>query len=136
MTGACLASGLVGLVFLLRGAWPVFGFCGLEMAILYFALRHNFASARIWERLILSEKTLTVTKGGPAAKPGHWVLQPQWLTVDMADPPRHESQLCLSSGGRTLIVGRFLTPRERLEVAQALRDSLRRWRMPLHLRTS
>lgn len=132
--GVC--SSIIGLLFLMRGAWPVFGFCGLEVAILYFALRHNFASARFWERLTLSERDLTVTRDGPAARYRQWKLQPQWLSVIMADPPERESQLQLRSAGRTLTIGRFLTPEERLEVAQALRGALDRWRRPAHLRAT
>ena len=134
MVGLGTASGLVGLAFLARGAWPVLGFCGLEMAILYFAFRHNFASARVWERLTLSERWLTVTRGGPAARAREWTLQPQWLKVSLDEPPRPDSQLRLSSGGRSLVIGRFLPPHERLEVAEALRAALRQWRLPEHLR--
>ena len=42
----------------------------------------------------------------------------------MDDPPDHGSQLILSSHGRSLVVGSFLTPAERLDLARALRHAL------------
>jgi uncharacterized membrane protein len=44
------------------------------------------------------------------------------ITID--DPPRPDSQLILSSHGRSLVVGAFLSPEERLEVGKALRAVL------------
>jgi uncharacterized membrane protein len=42
----------------------------------------------------------------------------------MDDPPAHDSQLVLSSRGRSLAIGGFLTPAERLDLARALREVL------------
>jgi uncharacterized membrane protein len=44
----------------------------------------------------------------------------------MDDPPEHESQVTLTSHGRSLTVGSFLSPEERLDFAKALNDALRR----------
>ena len=44
----------------------------------------------------------------------------------MDDPPGVKSPLTLSSHGKALEIGSFLTPEERLEVAQALRAALGR----------
>jgi uncharacterized membrane protein len=35
-----------GMVFLMLGAWPVFGFLGLEVLLIYVAFRANFRAAR------------------------------------------------------------------------------------------
>jgi uncharacterized membrane protein len=43
----------------------------------------------------------------------------------MDDPPEHHSQLVLSSHGRSLTVGSFLSPSERFDLAEALRRALR-----------
>jgi uncharacterized membrane protein len=42
----------------------------------------------------------------------------------MDDPPEHDSQLTLRSHGRGLVIGAFLAPEERLDLANALRDAL------------
>ena len=57
-----------------------------------------------------------------------WRFVPYWVRVSMDTPLRHESKLVLSSHGRHITVGSFLTPEERLEVADVLRTALARWR--------
>jgi uncharacterized membrane protein len=49
----------------------------------------------------------------------------------MDDPASHESQLVLSCKGKRLIVGAFLTPEERLEVAEALGAAIARRQIAL-----
>ena len=49
----------------------------------------------------------------------------------MDDPPQHDSRLTLSSHGRTVAIGTFLSPEERLEVAHALGRAIERWRSPV-----
>ncbi|HEY7298508.1 MAG TPA: DUF2244 domain-containing protein, partial [Xanthobacteraceae bacterium] len=44
--GASFASGMV---FLMAGAWPVFGFFGLDVLLVYWAFRANYRSARAYE---------------------------------------------------------------------------------------
>ena len=58
-------------------------------------------------------------------------FQPYWVRVEMDDPPEHESQLRLVSHGRSVTIGSFLTPDERLDLAQALRGELARLRQPV-----
>ena len=56
-------------------------------------------------------------------------FQPAWLQVMIEDPPQHHSQLTLRSHGRSLVIGAFLTPDERLDLAKALRNALHRARL-------
>lgn len=67
--------------------------------------------------------------GGRGEVLREWTFQPYWLRVEIDEPPHHHSQLTLCSYGRRLVVGAFLTPGERLEVARALRRALRRCRL-------
>ena len=121
-----------GIVFLLQGAWPVFGFFGLDVLAVYVAFRLSYRSGRLRETVQLTEKELLVTRVLPSGRSRRWTFAPNWLQVRMDDPPRHQSQLMLSSHGQRLAIGAFLTPAERLEVAKALRDALARWRSPTY----
>ncbi len=123
-----------GAFFALHGAWPVSGFVGLDVLLLYLAFKASYRSARLYETLQLSEDWLVVERVGPGGRRARWSFQPYWLRVSMDDPPEHDSQLVLASHGRSLVVGAFLTPGERLEVANALLDALRRARTPEFLR--
>ena len=119
---------LIGTAFWLMGAWPVAGFCGLEIGLMYLMFRLNYQAARVRERLLLTDTGLTVERTTARGMVSRWDLAPNWLRVSIDDPPEHHSQLRLSSHGMTLVVGAFLVPEERLEVARALGAALERWR--------
>lgn len=118
----------VGLFFFLMGAWPVIGFCGLEVVALYAAFRLSYRSGRLRETLQLSAERLTVRRFAPSGTMREWRFAPFWLRVDIDDPPANDSRLTLSSHGRSLTVGGFLTAPERFALAQALRAALERLR--------
>ena len=126
VTGAIAIA--LGVAFVLVGAWPIFGFFGLDVLLLYVAFRINYRRARLVERLRLTPGDLTVERVSHRGARETWRFQPYWLRVTMDDPPRHDSALTLSSHGRSLVIGAFLTPEERLEVADALRAALARVR--------
>lgn len=113
-----------GIVFLTIGAWPVFGFCGLEVLLIWVCFRLSYRSGRMWERVRLTPTTLTVERHLIDGSWREWRFQPYWLRVAMDDPPQHESRLVLSSHGNSLAIGSFLTPEERLDLAKALRRAL------------
>lgn len=119
---------VIGTVFLSMGAWPIFGFYGLDILILYLFLRRNYRNALIYEKVRLTDDSLVVEKGDLRGPPKVWQFQPYWLRITMDDPPRHESQVRLTSHGQTVIVGAFLSPEERLDFARALHRALDDWR--------
>jgi uncharacterized membrane protein len=114
----------LGVSFMLRGAWPIFGFCGLDVLLFYVMFRLNYRSARMFERIRLLPDALVVERHEVGGRQESWRFQPYWLRISMDDPPDHGSQLILSSHGRSLAIGNFLTPAERLDLARALRDAL------------
>ncbi len=122
-----LVSLLVGTVFLIIGAWPVFGFFGLDVLIVYLAFRANFASAQIAEHIVMDEQELSVTRT-ETKKTARWSFQPAWVQVGLDTPTRHHSRLWLGSHGKRLTIGAFLAPSERKEVADALKSALNRYR--------
>jgi len=117
-----------GLAFLAVGAWPVFGFFGLDVVLLYVAFRLNYRSGRLVETISLGSKELVIIKYFPNGRIREWRFAPFWVRVTLNKPSRQDSQLVLSSHGRHVDVGSFLTPVERNEVAVALRTALAQWR--------
>lgn len=117
-----------GLIFYLNGAWPIIGFMGIDVALLYWAFKASYRSARAHEMVELTDRALTVERVDPANRRQRWTLQPTWLRVNLDEPQRPGSQITLSSHGRHLVVGSFLSPEERKDFARALRDALERWR--------
>ena len=120
-------SFLAGVFFVLHGAWPVTGFFGLDVLLIYIAFKASYRSARIYETVRLTADALIVERVGLSGRRSRWSFQPYWLRIEIDDPPQHHSPLTLSSHGRTIATGSFLSPQERLEVAEALRTALGRW---------
>ncbi len=130
MLAISIVSFVAGLAFLLAGAWPVFGFFGVDVLLIYLAFRANYRWARMYETVRLTRDALLVERINPSGKVQRWRFQPYWLRVDVEGAQNHDSRIVLSSHGRRLRIGSFLTPDERLEFASALRDALARAREP------
>jgi uncharacterized membrane protein len=124
-------SFVVGFGFFLMGAWPIVGFFGLDVLLIYGAFKINFRAARLYETVTVTRDCIVVERVSPRGDAQRWQFQPTWLKVFMDDPPAHESQLTLRSHGRDLRIGSFLTPEERLELARALRAALDQARAPV-----
>jgi uncharacterized membrane protein len=130
MGGIAFVSFVAGIAFLLKGAWPIFGFFGLDVLLMYWAFKASYRSGRLHETIRLSREALVIERVQPSGRRQSWRFQPHWLRVELDDPPAHGSQLTLRSHGKALVVGAFLTPEERAEVAVALRRALIELRTP------
>ena len=115
------ASVATGVAFFLIGAWPVPGFLGLDVTLVYIAFRANYRRAQAWERVRLTSDALTVERGAPGRVTRHWSFQPYWLRVE-AD----ERHLTIASHGTSFELGAFLSDVERLRFAATLRAALAR----------
>jgi len=113
------ASCATGVAFFLIGAWPVPGFLGLDVALVYIAFRANYRRARAWERVRLTPDALTVERGAPGRETKSWSFQPYWLRVEADD-----KHVTIASHGRRFELGAFLSDVERLAFAERLRGAL------------
>jgi uncharacterized membrane protein len=115
----------IGLAFWLLGAWPVVGFCGLDIALLQFAFRLNYRSARIAEEIRLTRALLSVKR---IAANGHEVetgFNPYWARLEVdRHPAIGVTALRIASHGRRMDIARFLGPRERETFAARLDAAL------------
>lgn len=121
-----------GLTFYLIGAWPVVGFMGLDVLLVYVAFRVSFRRARAYETVRLTESALTVVRVSPNGRRRSIRLQPYWLRVEFEDPENQHGQLWLTSHGKGIIVGRFLHPEQRRNLARDLRAALAKLRNPVY----
>ena len=131
---ACVAgfSFAAGLLFTSLGAWPVMGFFGLDVALFYFAFRYNYRAGKLAETIRLTRDDLVVRRIHPNGRVQEWRMQPYWLRVDwtpqteeLGAPP---AEVRLSSHGRSVGIGRFLTDDERASFSAALQTALARCR--------
>src|SRR5262245_18694636 len=120
-----VVSFAAGMAFLLMGAWPVFGFFGLDVLLLYWAFRINYRRALAYEEVAVTPTTLTVRKVSHRGKAREWRLNPLWVRLEKVT---HEEfgieRLLLVSRGRQLTIASFLGPDEKAAFAQALGNAL------------
>jgi len=114
-----------GILFLLLGAWPVFGFLGLDVLLVYWAFRANFRAARAYEEVTVTPSELMVRKVSHRGGVREWTLNPVWVRLDRIV---HEEfgieRLFLVSHGRRLSIAAFLGPDEKASFARALATAL------------
>lgn len=118
-------SFIAGVVFVMMGAWPVTGFFGLDVALLYIAFRMNYRSGRLYETIGLTRDALKLTRFHPTGRKEHFEFNPYWTRVLLTtDAPDGRTSLRLVSQGTEVLFGKFLTDDERKEFAGALTTAL------------
>lgn len=130
MTFISSVSFVAGMAFLLMGAWPVFGFFGLDVALIYLAFRLNFRDGRIYETIDISNSQLTLTRVHPTGRREAFEFNTYWARVRFKElAPDGRTALSLAAQGREVTFAQFLTDEERLDLAQSLNDALLKARM-------
>ncbi len=114
-----------GMVFLMLGAWPVFGFLGLDVLLIYVAFRVNFRSARAYEEVTVTASELTVRKVNHSGGVREWTLNPLWARLERSVHQEFGvERLFLVSQGRRLSIAGSLGPEEKASFARALSAAL------------
>jgi uncharacterized membrane protein len=118
-------SFVAGVMFLLIGAWPVFGSLGLDVLLIYWAFRINYRAARAYEEVTVTTSELTVRKISHRGSVREWTLNPLWVRLERV---AHEEfgieRLFLTSHGRRLSIAACLGPDEKASFAGALSTAL------------
>ena len=125
--GVLLANLLVALPMYLLGAWPIAGFCGLDVALLWWLFDRNYFDAKRSETLTLTDRELVVVRIAPDGEREEHRLAAYWLKVDLG-----ERRLVVSSRGNRVVVGRFLAPAAKAKVADELKAAFAAMRSPTY----
>jgi uncharacterized membrane protein len=121
MTFVAAVSFAAGVAFLVMGAWPVFGFFGLDVLVIYLAFRINFRRAAAVEEISVTPSELRVRRVSHRGHVVEWVLNPLWVRLDQKIHAEFGvERLYLVSKGRRVSVGSFLGAEEKASFAKAL----------------
>lgn len=117
---------VIGGLFMAIGAWPVAGFAGLDVLIIWWAFRANFADARKMERISITEHELVFDRFAENRAPEQQRFVRRWVRVELEEDREREliGRLSLVSGASRVAVGDFLAPEERKQLTIALRAAL------------
>jgi uncharacterized membrane protein len=117
-------SFVTGLAFLMMGAWPVFGFFGLDVLLVYVAFKLNYRSGRAYEELELTPELLTLTKVDAKGRSQRFEFNPYWVRVRLSEATDGRTNLRLASHGKEFEFGHVLNDGERREFARVLEGKL------------
>lgn len=115
----------IGVGFALAGAWPVLGFLGIDIILVYIAFRISYGAARQSERVRLSASDLEVVFAHPSGADKRAVLRAYWARISVEPENSKRVRLVIRSHGRALELGSFLGTAEKMAFAEALSDALR-----------
>src|SRR5260370_36126837 len=114
-----------GVAFWLMGAWPVFGFFGLDILVIYWAFRVNFRRARATEEISVTPSALRVRRVSHRGHVVEFVLNPLWVQLDRKTHAEFGiERLYLVSKCRRFTIANFLGPDEKASFASALTAAL------------
>jgi uncharacterized membrane protein len=114
-----------GMIFLIAGAWPVLGFFGLDVLLIWWAFRANYRAAAAYEEVIVTASELTVRKVTHRGQTREWSFNPLWVRLDRERLEDFGLQrLFLVSRDRRIAIAGFLGPDEKESFASALSAAL------------
>jgi uncharacterized membrane protein len=115
----------VGAFFMSIGAWPVFGFFGLDVLLIYVAFKLNYRAARAREEVSVSRTALDIRKVAPSGRSEEHRFRTLWTRFRVA---RHEEigivGMNVEGDGRSVPIGGFLNPDDRESFAAAFGRAL------------
>ena len=121
MGGVCF---IAGVAFVIAGAWPVFGFLGLDVLLVWFAFRMNYRAGRVRERIVIDRGDLKVMRRDMQGREQVWEFPSYWARSDIEIDERAGPKLYVGSHDRRIRVGAFLTEEELYAFRNTLDDAL------------
>ncbi len=127
MFAVCFIFFSIGVFFWSLGAWPVFGFLGLDVILLYLAFKINYKSGEIFENLKLFNSNLLITRCFPSGKSQSWSLEPYWTKVEISKNFRNDQRLVLKSKDKVVLLGSFLNLNDKKKLMKKINEALKEY---------
>lgn len=108
------------------GAWPVFGFFGLDVLLIYWAFKKNFSDGEIRELIEITDRDFIVHRFVPKKSIQKHQWNRHWIRLELAEDKARKliGTLTVHSHGKVIEIASFLGPDERKEFYQALNRAL------------
>ena len=112
---------------MIKGAWPVFGFFGLDVLLVYIFFKINFRSGKKKEILILTKNQLIIEFYNSKKISKTYYLDAHWLQIRLSKLKNEMSKLKISSKNKSIIIGSFLRYQEKIDVVKSLKKALKKY---------
>ncbi len=119
----------IGVFFWIIGAWPVFGFLGLDVLLLYYAFKMNYKSGEIFENLIIIKEKLLITRNFPSGKIQSWDLEPYWTKAELLKANSHNHNLIIKSKNKVVMIGSFLNFKDKKRLMKKINEALKQYKL-------
>ena len=126
MSAIALLNFIGGLFFYAIGAWPVVGFMGLDVALIWWAFRASFASGRRAEQIEITPHELILRRLAERRPAQEQRFVRRWVRVELEEDRERElvGALYLRFRSSRTEIASFLGAEERLAFANALKTAL------------
>ncbi|MEO9970601.1 MAG: DUF2244 domain-containing protein [Hyphomonadaceae bacterium] len=118
-----------GILYLTLGAWPVFGFFGLDMLAIWLAFKFSFRAQEQVTYIRIDSDYLRLWHQQRGKDDKTADLPTAFVRIELQVPTTLHTHLHIAYGNRVFVIGRFLTPAERTNTANRLRAALHRARI-------
>lgn len=121
----CFASFILGVAFLMMGAWPVFGFLGLDVFLVWLAFRSNYRAARAFEEILVTPVRLVWRRVSARGEERQDTMNPRWVRLETtSDELSGVTRVALTERRITRVIGAFLPPPHKEKLAKSLASAL------------
>lgn len=126
ITLVALAGVISSIPFMVIGAWPVAGYFGLDVLLLWIAFRVNQNRGNELEEVTLTPVLLYLRRICHRGRISEWRFNPLWTRIERGrqDEDYGLHRLDVVSGPSRVAVARQLSPRERADFATAFEAGL------------
>ena len=129
-----LMMGFIGLICILSllfyslGAWPVIGFLGIEIGLVWLVFRINYNAGRNFEQISITPEATAVEKVGWRGNKQRFNITSPWIKASCIKRDGRPDKLILKYHSEQLEIGSFLPPKEKPSLANTLNESFERMR--------
>ena len=121
-----LISFTAGAAFMFMGAWPVLGFFGLDVLLVWLAFRLSYREGRRLETIQVTPREIRVARRSPFGHQTAFRIPAAFTRVEIVGRGEPDVQTRLAHAGKHLIIGAMLAPKEREALAEALHAAVQK----------
>lgn len=124
MSAIAVTFFMTGLMFWSMGALPILGFMGLDVLAIWLAFRISFRRQREETRVTVTARAIRLHHRDAKGREKQAEVPSAFARIELDEPAGPTSWLRIEHGKTAWVIGRFLTPPERISLAKALRQAL------------
>lgn len=118
----------LGFGFFILGAWPVVGFLGVEIGVVWYAFRVNYRSGQLVETIKIGRKDVQIKRTDWRGREHQHKLASPWVEAVLIPTNADKDKLVLRHHADHFEIGSFLPPIEKPPLARALNNAFSRMR--------